>query len=43
MQNSLPNIGDKTLTSIMIPETHDSGSYEKYGPNSEDIMHIMFS
>jgi hypothetical protein len=36
MENSLSNIGDKTLTDIMIPGTHDAGSYEKYGPKSED-------
>ena len=28
MEKSLPFIGDRTLPSIMIPGTHDSGSYE---------------
>jgi hypothetical protein len=42
MENSLSNIGDKTLTNIMIPGTHDAGSYEKYGPKSEDCKYYFY-
>ncbi|CAG2111728.1 unnamed protein product, partial [Medioppia subpectinata] len=34
MENNLAIIGDKTLPSLMIPGTHDSGAYEKWGPKS---------
>jgi hypothetical protein len=43
MENNLSNIGDKTLTDIMIPGTHDAGSYEKYGPKSEDGKKYFFN
>ncbi|CAG2180205.1 unnamed protein product, partial [Oppiella nova] len=34
MENNLSIIGDKKLPSLVIPGTHDSGSYEKWGPKS---------
>ncbi|XP_054167639.1 PI-PLC X domain-containing protein 1-like [Oppia nitens] len=38
MQNSLPIIGDRPLTELVIPGTHDAGSYEKYDPNIKDDL-----
>ncbi|XP_054167803.1 PI-PLC X domain-containing protein 1-like [Oppia nitens] len=38
MENNLPIIGDRPLTALVIPGTHDSGSYEKYDPKTKDVL-----
>lgn len=40
MENSLSVIGEHTLPSLVIPGTHDAGSYEKWTKDSVNNCEI---